>query len=250
LALSPDLSLAHTLYVSLEVEMGRCQEAMIRLLDRARQRTNDADLFAGLVHACRYCGLLEPSVAAHEHAKRIDPAVRTSVGYSYYLLGEFDQALGLVREDHYLNGYAYIAKGQTDEAKKIYRKTQEMAFHAQGRAFLDSYLFALSGDRAGSLALLRSVTSSSFRDPEGLYINARAFAFQNERPEAMETLRRVVEGGYYQPAMMTRDPWFDPLRTDREFISLLRSAEARRREAVAAYFAHGGDRILGVSPAA
>jgi hypothetical protein len=79
---------------------------------------------------------------------------------------------------------------------------------------------------------------------------ARTFAYFQEADEALEVLRRVVERGYYQPAMMTRDPWFDSLRTHPEFIQLRRLAESRRREAVAAYFEHGGDRVLGVSPAA
>jgi len=99
LSLNPDLSLAHNLYVYLEVEMGRCQESMVRLLDRARHRSNDADLYAGLVHACRYCGLLEPSAAAYERAKRIDPSVRTSVCYTYYMLGDYERAIQTEHDD-------------------------------------------------------------------------------------------------------------------------------------------------------
>jgi hypothetical protein len=49
---------------------------------------------------------------------------------------------------------------------------------------------------------------------------------------------------------MTRDPWFDPIRAEPEFIRLLRLAESKRRDAVAAYLEHGGDRVLGTSPAA
>jgi hypothetical protein len=39
--------------------------AMKRLLDRAQRNHNDPELFAGLVHACRYCGMLEACFAAH-----------------------------------------------------------------------------------------------------------------------------------------------------------------------------------------
>ena len=79
--LNPDLALAHNFYTLLETDLGRSLDAMKRLLKRAHSHRNDANLFAGLVHACRYCGLLEASVAAHERARRLDPHVRTSVPY-------------------------------------------------------------------------------------------------------------------------------------------------------------------------
>ncbi len=233
--------------------MGRCQEAMVRLLDRARRRSNDADLYAALVQACRYCGLLEPSLAAFEHARRLDPSVHTSVGYTYFMMGDHDRAIATEqgRGQHgllFLSAYAFGAKGDLTEMKRIYRTLKESA--QVEHSILQSQLTAISGDRDASLASLRQVAQSSFRDPEGLYFMARTFAYFHETDEALETLRRVVERGFSQPAMMTRDPWLDSLRTHPEFIRLLRLAESRRREAVGAYFEHGGDRVLGVSPAA
>jgi len=59
LEINPDLSIAHNLYAYLEVDLGRAPDAMIRLVERARWRNGDPELFAGLVHACRYCGLLD-----------------------------------------------------------------------------------------------------------------------------------------------------------------------------------------------
>ena len=40
---------------------------------RPTRHGNDPELFAGLVHACRYCGLLDESIAAHAEARRLDP---------------------------------------------------------------------------------------------------------------------------------------------------------------------------------
>ncbi len=255
LSINPDLTLAHNLYVYLEVEMGRCQEAMVRLLDRARQRSNNAELFAALVHACRYCGLLEPSLAAFEHARRLDPSVRTSVGYTYFMLGDLDRAIAAdlpQRGGHhgllFLSAYAFGAKGDLEEMKRIYSGTKEGM--RTEHSILESQITAISGDRDASLTSLRHVAQSSFRDPEGLYFMARTFAYFHETDEALELLRRVIERGYYPPAIMTRDPWLDPIRTHPEFIQLLRLAESRRREAVGAYLEHGGDRVLGVSPSA
>jgi len=59
LRLNPNLPLAHNLYTNLQVDQGRSLDAMKRLLERAHQRKSDAELFAGLAHVCRYCGLLQ-----------------------------------------------------------------------------------------------------------------------------------------------------------------------------------------------
>ena len=89
-ALNPDLPLAHHLYTYFEIEqLGRAQEAMSRLLGRVGQSPNDPDLYAGLVVACRYAGLLDASVAAHRRAYRLDPAVRTSVENTWVRLGDY-----------------------------------------------------------------------------------------------------------------------------------------------------------------
>ena len=62
LELNPDLSLAHHLYAYLELDLGRAQEAMLRLLERVTRHRADPELLAGLVHVLRYCGLLDASV--------------------------------------------------------------------------------------------------------------------------------------------------------------------------------------------
>ena len=91
--LNPELPLAHNLYTALETDLGRSLDALERLLKRAHVRRNDPNLLTGLVQACRYCDLLEASVAAHDHARRLDPHVRTSVAYTYLRLGDFRKAL-------------------------------------------------------------------------------------------------------------------------------------------------------------
>ena len=85
--LNPDLPLAHHLYTAVETDSGRAEAAVLRLLRRARQRRADPELYAGLVHACRYCGLLEASVAAHNLARQLDPHVATSVPPTFWMLG-------------------------------------------------------------------------------------------------------------------------------------------------------------------
>ena len=54
LTLNPDLWLAHPLYAQIEVDRGRAEDAMVRLLGRAQDHAAVPEIFAGLVHACRY----------------------------------------------------------------------------------------------------------------------------------------------------------------------------------------------------
>ncbi len=91
LALSPRLTIAHKNYANLEADLGKAQEAIVRLLGEARRHGNDPELFAGLVHACRYCGLLDESIAAHAEARRLDPNVPTSVEQTLLLAGNIDR---------------------------------------------------------------------------------------------------------------------------------------------------------------
>ena len=71
------------------------QGALVRLLREAGRHGNDPELFAGLVHACRYCGLYEESIAAHAEARRLDPNVPTSVDQTILMTGDIDRLLGI-----------------------------------------------------------------------------------------------------------------------------------------------------------
>jgi hypothetical protein len=71
LDLNPRLSVAHKFYANLEADIGQSQRALVRLLGEASRHGNDPELFAGLVHACRYCGLYDHSLAAHAPSSRL-----------------------------------------------------------------------------------------------------------------------------------------------------------------------------------
>src|ERR1019366_4949155 len=91
--LNPESALAHNFYTYLQTDLGRAKNAMERLLKRARTHRNDLNLFVGLVHACRYCGLTEASVAAHHAARRLDASATTTVAAAYLQQGDWESAL-------------------------------------------------------------------------------------------------------------------------------------------------------------
>jgi adenylate cyclase len=98
LDLNHDLLLGHCQYAFLEAELGRAKEAVVRLLGCARTGSTSPDLFATLVLCCRFCGLLDYSLAAHERARQLDPLIATSVSHTYYQLGDYERALHHVGE--------------------------------------------------------------------------------------------------------------------------------------------------------
>ena len=75
--------------------MGQAQRALVRLLGEANRHGNDAELFAGLVQACRYCGLYDESIAVHAEARRLDPNVPTSLGQTLFMRGDVERLLEL-----------------------------------------------------------------------------------------------------------------------------------------------------------
>ena len=89
----PDNGAAHHYFAQLEIDLGRARSALVRLTTRARERRAEPQIYAALVQACRYSGLLSASLAANDHARHLDPAISTSVLHTYYMAGDYARAL-------------------------------------------------------------------------------------------------------------------------------------------------------------
>jgi tetratricopeptide (TPR) repeat protein len=248
LALNPNLPLAHNLYSYLETELGRAEHAMTRMLDRLRHHPSNPELLAALVHSCRYCGLLDASVAAHERARRLDPQVRTSVLHTFFAMGDYQRC---VDEAQWLTDpmitAALVSMGRIDEAKTAIRVERErFAGNTIERHFVGHLAAFVGGTREEGLRELDMLLHSGFRDGEGIYHGVRGYARLGDHDKAMLAFERVVGNGFVCYPTFVRDPWLDPLRSDPRFVHLLRAAEARHRAAARLFVEHGGDRLLGV----
>jgi non-specific serine/threonine protein kinase len=248
LELNPDLALAHKLYAQLETDLGRVAEAMSRLLRRTHPGSTDAELFAGLVHTCRYCGLFEASVAAHERARRLDPTIATGVRHTYWLLGEYERALQDMGTDPvYFDALVLASMGREGEAISILQAREQKALPEAMHAFVASLRALLEGKREESLeATERCFTH--FRDPEARYYLARQLARLGAQERALEEMRRVVEQGFYCSQVLARDIWLEPLRSAPKFGAIVQRAEDHRRRAAESFLKEGGDRLLDVRP--
>jgi len=246
LDLNPDLSIAHNLYTMVELETGRPREAMLRLLQRAQSRQADAELFAGLVQACRYAGLDRPAIAAYEHARRLDPQVRTAVSHAYFAAGEYEKVGETDLEDPpFMTAIAMDMMGRPLDAAAFLRRSAGADLPKLFQQIIEATVALLEGDRPRARAAADLLIEKwPLRDPCSTYYLARSLAAA-EHPRAMEMLRRVVDGGFHSYGLFRRDPWLDPLRTTRDFKDVMARAERSYLEARAAFVEGAGERVLG-----
>jgi serine/threonine protein kinase/tetratricopeptide (TPR) repeat protein len=247
LTLNTDLSFAHNVLAYMEVDSGRAREAMVRLLQQAAN-VADPDLFAGLCHACRYCGLLDASVAAHEHARRLDPKAVTSVINTYFQRREYQRVLASDDKGApYLEAVALAEIGRVDEGLALLRTVGDKA-PPRMRDFMGAAVALLEGRRldADTLAGIERAFFTRVYDPEGLYYASRHLAQMGERDVALREFVRAVDGGYACYPAFQADPWLDNLRDSEAFTAAIARARHGYVDAAQAFRAAGGERIVGV----
>ena len=246
LDLNPELSIAHNLYTMVEIETGHPRRAMLRLLERAGAHAGDPELFAGLVQACRYVGLERPAIAAYEHARRLDPGIRTAVVHAFLMSGAYQRAVETDQEDPpVMTAVALDLLGRRPDAAAHLRSLWHPGLTGLHRLFLDAMLGVLEEDRtAAESAADRLARLWRLRDPCARYYLARTLAAVGH-PRALEMFGRAVEGGFCAAGFFRVDPWLDPIRHEPEFAVLLSRAERERSEAARAFEEAGGRRILG-----
>ena len=252
LELNPRLTIAHKLYANLEADIGQAQRAIVRLVDQAIRHGNDPELFAGLVHACRYCGLFDESIAAHAEARRLDPHIATSIDQTILMTGDIDRLLasspsGLDEGgDDGIRVIALGLAGRLDESRAALARMADQPRIPLFRTWMD-FLGAwldrrhdgmqLSFDRLSELAI--------FGDPEAIFQVGWLLCDAGDHARGLAQIEKALDRGYYVAPTLIRSPQFDALRGQPAFESIVTDAEAGRARALAAFRDAGGDRLLG-----
>ncbi len=252
LELDPRLAVAHKFYANLEADLGQSQQALVRLLRQATRHGNDPELFSGLVHACRYCGLFEQSLAAHAEARRLDPHISTGFEQTLLLAGEIDRMTGLdtpvvvAGADDGIRVIALGLAGRKDEARRalarMRRESHLPAFHAW-TGYLQAWLDRRVDVLAGGMSSLGPLKVQE--DPEAIFQEGWLICEAGAHKEGLPRLERAVSKGYFVASTLAKSPHFDALRTDPDFQALLAQAEAGRREALKVFREAGGEQLLG-----
>ena len=170
----------------------------------------------------------------------------TSVANTYFHLGDYQRALGSVHGtgEPVTNVQALMMLGRDGEALEKLHKTEAIEV-ATVRRWCESLRLLLEGRRVEGLAATQAILPEGYRDPESLYYVARQLIFFGSDVSGMLLLARAVDEGFFCFTALARDPWLDSVRSDPAFTKILRRAESRRRDALAALLQAGGDRLLG-----
>jgi tetratricopeptide (TPR) repeat protein len=224
----------------------------VRLLGEAGRHGNDPELFAGIVHACRYCGLYEQAIAAHAEARRLDPNVPTSLDQTLLMAGDVDRLLAvepppvIAGADDGIRAIALGLAGRAGEARHVLARMRESSRIPLFDAWIE-YLTAWLDRRPAEMAVLwdRFRTLKIREDPEAMFQAGWLLCDVGELEEGLEYLRRAVAKGYFAAPTLAARPQFDPLRNHPAFIALLNEADAGRQRALAAFRDAGGERLLG-----
>ncbi len=245
LELNADLPLAHSQYAFLEAELGRAKDAVARLLRCAQTGNASPDLFVALVLCCRFCGLLEASVAAHERGRSLDPQIATSVSHTHYQLGDYDSALRDVGVGAWaVVGMTLGTMGRTAGGLAAFRNLEQSGIPVPMRAFIGAWRAMLEGNRQESLDAAEQCIQH-YLDPEGVFYMGLIMAHLGESERALTVLSECMDRGFSSVHVLMRNPWFDGLRSSAQFGELLKRGEARFIEADEVYRSAGGPQLLG-----
>jgi TolB-like protein len=251
LELNPRLSVAHKFYAHLEADIGQAERAMVRLLAEATRHGNDPELFAGLVHTCRYCGLFEQSVAAHAEARRLDPNVPTGLEQTLLMMGDIDQLMATERPaiiagaDDGIRLIGLGLAGRHDQARRALDDMRQIARVPVFQAWTE-YLMAWLDRRVDDMGMDALLTALKIQeDPEAIFQEGWLLCDVGAHASGLELLQRAVAKGYFVSATLSTSRQFDALRGDPSFQALVAEAEAGRARALVAFREAGGERLLG-----
>jgi serine/threonine-protein kinase len=253
LALNPQLTIAHKFYANLEADMGQTERALSRLLEQAARRRNDPELFAGLVHACRYTGLFEQSIAAHAEARRLDPNAPTGLEQTLLLAGDIDALLQMEQPalvagaDDGIRVIGLGLAGRRDEARErlaAMRQPSRIPTFQLWIEYLQAWLDYRSEEMIADLSTISPLKIRD--DPEAIFQEGLLLCDVGAYDAGVPLLRRAVDKGYFAAPALASRPQFDAIRERADFTAILADAEAGRRRALQTFRDGGGERLLGL----
>jgi TolB-like protein/tetratricopeptide (TPR) repeat protein len=250
LELSPDLPLAHRYLTHWEAEHGRAGDAIARLMKHAVTNRHDAQLFAGLVHACRYAGLIDASLAAHDEAMRLDPNVATSVEYTIAHLpgGAKRAALMTTSRVGGLDGvFPAVILGDPDDTREVLKS---ITIDSVPPAFRRSYeaVIAFAERRTADIIPAVEAAIAVHVDPEALFLFGMLLLRAGATERGLQVIGGAVRAGYTPATTLRDNDAFAGLRGNTIFLSIENEAWDTLRANQAQFESVGGPELLGMPP--
>lgn len=193
----------------------------------------DAYVEMGLFYKDR--GNSDSSVYYYTKALQIKPdakGVYNNLGFVYYKAQKWDSAIVYFRkaievnptsENLYLNlGNAFFSSNRYDSSIAVYKIATGL-FPKSEPAFLslgDAYLMKERYDSAGYC--FKAVIKINKFSNLAYYKLAGTYAMQKDKENALSNLELAFKNGFKDEKELTDDPLFDSLRTDADFIKLVK----------------------------
>ncbi len=247
LAIEPSQLDAQMFLANLLVDTGEVEKAVPLLREALKANSNYAPVHWELGYAYRFAGMLDDSVAECEHARQIDPLVKSngSVLNTYLYLGQYDKFLASlpdVSDSSFLlfyRGFGEYYQKDLERASRDFDRAYEVdpTMYAQiGKALSES----IAHRQADGLQILQGLESKiaerGVGDPEAAYKIAQAFAVLGDKASALRMLRRSVESGFFSYPYIATDPLLNGLRREGEFAQVLEVAHQRHEAFKASFF--------------
>lgn len=216
LDLDPDYIRAAVRIVTIQVEMGELEEALVEAQRLLVERPESAEAHHAMAYALRYGGLVEEALEECERALEVDPTnprLRLC-GIPAYLAGAYDRAEVFLR----LDGSSHIffdnlimlrlRQGRPAEALELLLSDPSGSSH---RAYLELCLGReVPLDRV-ALADQIEIASLSQLDGEQQYWGAALMGYCGEPERSLRLLEAAIERGYCSFPAMTTDPLLEGL---------------------------------------
>jgi TolB-like protein/Flp pilus assembly protein TadD len=236
LALDPNLTEATERLIVYQTEQGDLLGAYRRAREMLGRRPRDAQAHFGLSYVLRYAGLLEEAMKECDAALALDPHSSRfrSCGSTFQFAGQYERAIEYLRLDagtdwqREREAEVRLLQGRREEAARMFEATG-----SEGAAFARFLLKTDSPAERDAIAAKLASDAAADPDPEGKY-HAASFLCGTGYPKAgLTALRDAVSHGFLASAAMDRNPLFDSVRKDAEFIAIREEAIRKQKDFVA-----------------
>jgi adenylate cyclase len=180
-------------------------------------------------------GRLSEAIEMAKRGLEADPLsvpLSNDVGQAYYQARRYDEAIKQNQKTNELDpnqngtyaalGFAYDQKGMYAEAIAAYQKGIEISERTPSFLAAMGHAYAASGRRDEALKILSELKQMSGNKYVGPYDLAILYTGLGEKDKAFEQLDKAIEERSGWVIYLNVEPFFDPLRSDPRYKSLLK----------------------------
>jgi len=197
---------------------------------------SDADAHHKYSHFLAEMGYFDESIEAMNRALELEPLaieIQACSGMNLYLTRRYDEAVEQLKKTIELDpnfydpygwlGMTYVQKGMYKKAIGIFQRAESFSEISTRMITTQVYAYAVSGRSDEAQKRLKQVIEISKKESVEPYFIAWAYVGLGEKGQAMDFLDKASEArSGFMRMLIKVDPWFDSLRSDSRFTTLLK----------------------------